>query len=60
MIDTTNRHTRQVVCPDGEVRQLIGYDDKDAPTIATVIGDKGRGYVYKVEDLEEYEQHKSR
>lgn len=53
MIDTTNRHARQVVCPDGEVRQLIGYDDKDAPTIATVIGDKGRGMAYPVEELEE-------
>ena len=53
MIDTTNLHTRPVTCPDGEVRQLIGYDDKDAPTIATVIGEKGRGMAYPVEELEE-------
>jgi len=60
MLDTTNLPTRQVVCPDGEVRQLIGFDDKDNPTIATVIGDKGRGMAYPVEELEEYEQHKPR
>ena len=53
MIDTTNIHARPVVCPDGEVRQLIGFDDKDTPTIATVIGDKGRAMAYPVDELEE-------
>ena len=56
IIDTTNLHQRLVVCPDGEIRQLIGYDDKENPEFATVTGEKGRAFVFKVEDLKEVEK----
>jgi len=57
MIDTTNLSVRLIKCPDGEVRQMIGMDEKDGTAEKATVLKKGGGCLsFKVEECEEVEK----
>ena len=56
MIDTNNLWVRLIKCPDGEIRQMIGMDEKDGTAETATVLKKGGGCLsFKVEECDEVE-----